>query len=64
MKTVRVYVPVYLLIQTHDDGEETFELQLANDSISAEIDIIETDAINAYMSGAYEELKNEEVNNV
>jgi len=26
MKKVKVYVPVELLIKTHDDGEETFEL--------------------------------------
>ena len=56
MKRVRVYVPVELLIRTHDNGEETFELILANDSVSDEIDIIETDAINAYESGDFMEL--------
>jgi len=57
MKKVKVYVPVELLIRTHDDGEETFELLLTNDSISDEIEIIETDAINAYESGDYMELE-------
>ena len=57
MKKVRVYVPVELLIRTYDDGDETFELLLANDSISDEIEIIETDAINAYESGDYQELE-------
>jgi len=54
MKRVRVYVPVILKVYGDDSCQE---LELANDSASDELDIIETDAINAYESGDYEELE-------
>ena len=56
MKRVKVYVPVYLIIKEGIDGDEIVELEMINDSASDELDIIETDAINAYESGDYQEL--------
>lgn len=56
-KRVKVYVPVILTVRTDDEGEENFELELQDGSVSTELDIIETDAINAYESGDYMSLE-------
>lgn len=56
MKRVKVFVPVHLIIKDSVDGDEIVELEMINDSASDELDIIETDAINAYESGDYQEL--------
>jgi hypothetical protein len=55
-KIVKVNVPVQLIVRKID-GDEDFELNLQDGSVSTEINIIEDDAINQYKSGNFEELK-------
>lgn len=58
MKRVRVYVPVILNVMGNlENGEEVVKLEYINESALDELDIIETDAINAYESGDFQELQ-------
>lgn len=54
MKRVKVYIPV--ILQIINENEEIFKLEILDN----EFDIIETDAINSYISGDYQELENGE----
>ncbi len=60
VKRVKVYVPVILKVTKLKCGDEFCAIELINHNAHEEMDIIETDAINAYESGDYMELGAEE----
>jgi len=60
MKRVKVYVPVILNVMSGLIGDDVVKLELTNESASDELDIIETDAINAYESGDFQQLEDGE----
>ena len=58
MKRIKTYVPVILEIF----DEDSYELQLMENSVSTEIDHLESMAHDAYMNGEYELLDDDEEN--
>ena len=55
MKRIKVYVPIILEIY----GDDKFEMQLLENSISTEIEHLEDMGIDAYNNGEYELLSND-----